>query len=412
MEVTELMRDQIRQSIEAAKNLPIAKHRQQIIAKLEKSRVLIVSGDTGCGKTTQVPKFILEQGMHNGKEVHIICTQPRRLAAINIAKRVAQELGERVGQTVGYHVGMQRKKTPFVTKVTFMTTGIFLMRLVNNPRSLQKYTHLIMDEVHERDLDIDFSLVVVKHLLYRQEQDGLKFKLILMSATFNVELFSNYFSKKAVELVETVQTYEGVEERYALEAKQHAEKVHSDWGPAKPEAWMKPIKKEEKVKLETKVAANGDSDDEWVTTQKPAFNVMPVKKAEDPCEVVEINARMYHVRDFYLDKIIDNLKTSRDIELTSQDKELLHEANEMSGQQKPQVREGAMRAASLIVCDIIERLNTFKDEPNEKKSVLMFLPGLAEIFQFIDYMQEFYDRDWLKKNLELIPLHSSLNEEE
>jgi HrpA-like RNA helicase len=103
--------------------------------------------------------------MHNNKEVNIICTQPRRLAAINIAKRVAQELGERVGQTVGYQVGMQRKKTPFVTKVTFMTTGIFLMRLVNNPKSLSRYTHLIMDEVHERDLDIDFSLVVVKHLL-------------------------------------------------------------------------------------------------------------------------------------------------------------------------------------------------------------------------------------------------------
>lgn len=74
LEVTELMRDQIRQSIEAAKNLPIAKCRQQIIAKLEKSRVLIISGDTGCGKTTQVPKYILESGMHNQKEVNIICT--------------------------------------------------------------------------------------------------------------------------------------------------------------------------------------------------------------------------------------------------------------------------------------------------------------------------------------------------
>ena len=71
-----------------------------------------------------------------------------------------------------------------------------------------------------------------------------------------------------------------------------------------------------------------------------------------------------------------------------------------------------MRAASLIICDIIERLNTFNDEPNEKKSVLVFLPGLAEIFQFMDYLGEFYDRDWLKKTLELIPLHSSLNEEE
>jgi ATP-dependent RNA helicase TDRD9 len=65
---------------------------------------------------------------------------------------------------VGFHVGMQKEKSPR-TKITFMTTGIFLMRLVNNPASLKKYSHLIMDEVHERDLDIDFSMVVVKHLL-------------------------------------------------------------------------------------------------------------------------------------------------------------------------------------------------------------------------------------------------------
>ena len=107
-------------------------------------------------------------------------------------------MGERVGDTIGYHVGMQRKKTPGVTKVTFMTTGIFLMRLVNNPESLKTYTHLILDEVHERDLDIDFSLVVVKHLLARPESEGLKFKLILMSATFNTALFANYFSRTSV----------------------------------------------------------------------------------------------------------------------------------------------------------------------------------------------------------------------
>ena len=97
---------------------------------------------------------------------------------------------------------MQRKKTKGVTKVTFMTTGIFLMRLVNNPESLKSYTHLIMDEVHERDLDIDFSLVVVKHLLGKGEVEGLKFKLILMSATFNTNLFANYFAMSAVSRVE------------------------------------------------------------------------------------------------------------------------------------------------------------------------------------------------------------------
>ena len=89
------------------------------------------------------------------------------------------------------------------------------MRLVNNPDSLNECTHIILDEVHERDLDIDFSMVVIKHLLAKTEDTNnalkLKFKLILMSATFNTELFANYFSKLSIKNVETVKVYEGVE---------------------------------------------------------------------------------------------------------------------------------------------------------------------------------------------------------
>jgi HrpA-like RNA helicase len=109
---------------------------------------------------------------------------------------------------------MQRRKTPYVTKITFVTTGIFLMRLVNSPDSLKRYTHIIMDEVHERDLDIDFSMVVVKHLLSRHEEENLRFKLILMSATFNTELFANYFSKESIAGVEAAASYVGVEDAY------------------------------------------------------------------------------------------------------------------------------------------------------------------------------------------------------
>jgi ATP-dependent RNA helicase DHX29 len=95
-----------------------------------------------------------------------------------------------------------------------MTTGIFLMRLVNNPDSLNECSHIILDEVHERDLDIDFTMVVIKHLLAKTEEmkSSLKFKLILMSATFNTELFANYFAKLSIKNVENVKVYEGVEE--------------------------------------------------------------------------------------------------------------------------------------------------------------------------------------------------------
>ena len=96
-----------------------------------------------------------------------------------------------------------------------------------------------MDEVHERDLDIDFSLVVIKHLLAAQEQSGLQFKLILMSATFNVELFSNYFSRSSIASVETSVVYEGVQERYKKEEEDRAMKLKRDWGAAEPGVWDK-----------------------------------------------------------------------------------------------------------------------------------------------------------------------------
>ena len=176
---------------------------------------------------------------------------------------------------------MQRRKTPYVTKVTFVTTGIFLMRLVNNPDSLKKYTHIIMDEVHERDLDIDFSMVVVKHLLARTEEDSLKFKLILMSATFNTELFANYFSKKSISEVELIQSYAGVEEEYRRKAEEEKLRRAREWGPNGG-------KNLEEQKAE-------EDEDEWVECKAQTQQLAPVKKASDPAHIIEINARCYVV---------------------------------------------------------------------------------------------------------------------
>jgi len=125
---------------------------------------------------------------------------------------VAIELGERVGDRVGYHVGMESRSSPD-TRILFMTTGIFLMRLVNNPDSLAKYTHIIMDEVHERDLDTDFSMVVLKHLLGKKDESSpLNFKLVLMSATFNTKLFADYFSRSSIANIDKTEVYVGVED--------------------------------------------------------------------------------------------------------------------------------------------------------------------------------------------------------
>ena len=100
-----------------------------------------------------------------------------------------------LGDVVGYHVGMQSKMS-LRTRILFMTTGIFLQRLVNDDDFLQKVTHIVLDEVHERDCDIDFAMVILKHLLKKSNV-----KLVLMSATINTELFAHYFSKTAIESV-------------------------------------------------------------------------------------------------------------------------------------------------------------------------------------------------------------------
>lgn len=171
-------------------SLPIYSKKIEIQNTVKSNKVTIVCGDTGCGKTTQVPQYVLEMD----PKANIVCTQPRRLAAINIAKRVAQELGESVGYSVGYHVGMANRFNK-ETKILFVTTGIFLQRLVNDPNFLDTVTYVILDEVHERDVDIDFTMVILKHLLATSK---FKFKLILMSATINTELFSHYFAEEAI----------------------------------------------------------------------------------------------------------------------------------------------------------------------------------------------------------------------
>eukprot|EP00026_Physarum_polycephalum_P000318 Phypoly_transcript_00318.p1 GENE.Phypoly_transcript_00318~~Phypoly_transcript_00318.p1 ORF type:complete len:1709 (+),score=182.92 Phypoly_transcript_00318:71-5197(+) len=168
--------------------LPITEHREAILSAIRENQVVIISGATGSGKTTQVPKFILEEYRSASKFCNIVCTQPRRLAATSIAKRVAEEIGEEVGQTVGYQIGMDRQASDKDTQLLFVTTGVMLKKLVNN-KSLEQYTHIILDEVHERDLDTDFALVVIKKLLTSYPT----VRLILMSATFNCELFINYF---------------------------------------------------------------------------------------------------------------------------------------------------------------------------------------------------------------------------
>jgi HrpA-like RNA helicase len=135
-----------------------------------------------------------------------------------------------------------------------------------------------------------------------------------------------------------------------------------------------------------------------------------VAKKGRPAEVIEINARLYSVKEFYIEEIVKNIMLDHQIEKSAQDKELMSEVMGISELCKPQVKECNMRVAAYIICDVIEKNNAFKDPPGEKGSILVFLPGLHEIFEFVDFIYECYGTQFVKQFLEIIPLHSSLCE--
>ncbi|XP_067667138.1 3'-5' RNA helicase YTHDC2-like isoform X1 [Haliotis asinina] len=169
--------------------LPIQQLKDDIIYATSHNQVLLVAGETGSGKTTQVPQMILDDCNKNNKPCRIFCTQPRRIAALSIAERVAQERGERIGQTVGYQIRLESKVSP-KTLLTFCTNGVLLRTLMGGDSALGTLTHIIVDEVHERDRISDFLLAVVKDLLHKYKN----LRLILMSAALNTEMFIKYFS--------------------------------------------------------------------------------------------------------------------------------------------------------------------------------------------------------------------------
>ncbi|KAL7419306.1 hypothetical protein Q5752_006143 [Cryptotrichosporon argae] len=189
---------------ETRNSLPVYTKATEILAKIEVNDVTIVMAATGSGKTTQVPQLIFDDWTNrgDGAKCNIVCTQPRRLAAMSVAERVADERGEQLGDQVGYQVRFDTKPPQPNGSITFCTTGIFLKRMQSalgataNPesvRAMDQVTHVVVDEVHERDIDTDLLLVVLKRLLADRRARKLPLKVILMSATIDPTLFQSYF---------------------------------------------------------------------------------------------------------------------------------------------------------------------------------------------------------------------------
>ena len=172
--------------IELAAGLPVSERGQEVIDTIRKHRVVIVCGETGSGKTTQLPKICLLAG--RGKKGLIAHTQPRRIAASSIAKRLAEETKTELGQFVGYKVRFT-DKTQSSAKIKLMTDGILLAETQNDPL-LKAYDTIIIDEAHERSINIDFLLGYLKGLLKKRPD----LKVIVTSATIDSERFAEHFA--------------------------------------------------------------------------------------------------------------------------------------------------------------------------------------------------------------------------
>jgi HrpA-like RNA helicase len=167
-------------------SLPAAQHRSAVCQLVHNNQIVLISGETGCGKTTQVPQFIFDDESI-GPSCRIAVTQPRRLSAISVAERIAFERGEKIGGTVGYNIRLESEKCAD-TQILFVTPGLLIRKLQTDPL-LEEFSHIVIDEAHERDRFTEFLMIILRDVCSRRKD----LKLILMSATLHTNKLSTYF---------------------------------------------------------------------------------------------------------------------------------------------------------------------------------------------------------------------------
>uniref|UniRef100_A0A1I7UYS9 RNA helicase n=1 Tax=Caenorhabditis tropicalis TaxID=1561998 RepID=A0A1I7UYS9_9PELO len=182
------MGEHIRKINEKRSELPVQQYRNQIVQTVANNRVTLIKGETGCGKSTQVAQFLLESYLQNSKAAHFnaVVSQPRRISAISLAERVANERGEEIGETCGYNVRFDSATPRPYGSIMFCTVGVLLRMMENGLRGI---SHVIIDEIHERDVDTDFVLIVLRDMITQYKD----LRVVLMSATIDTDLFTNFF---------------------------------------------------------------------------------------------------------------------------------------------------------------------------------------------------------------------------
>ncbi|XP_019406703.1 PREDICTED: putative ATP-dependent RNA helicase TDRD9 [Crocodylus porosus] len=294
-------------------DLPIGKYKEEIVSLIESNSVVIVLGATGSGKSTQLPQYILDYYSHQSSYCNIVVTQPRKIGASSIARWISRERSWTLGGFVGYQVSLEKVATKD-TRLIYMTTGVLLQKIVG-AKSLTEFTHIFIDEVHERTEEMDFLLLVVRKLL---RTNSRFVKVILMSATINCKEFMEYFS-------------------------------------------------------------------------------VPIRGRLSPAHVFKVEGKPHAIEEYYL----DDLKHITRVQLPLQSFE------------QPMIAK-EMYEVAICLIQMFSELE-MKDSREYKNvtptsdcgSVLVFLPGLAEI----NYMHELLS-NMVHKRLQVYPLHSSVTLEE
>ncbi|XP_017278017.1 ATP-dependent RNA helicase DHX30 [Kryptolebias marmoratus] len=171
--------------------LPVDAHRQRVVSAVRSSRVVVIAGETGCGKTTRIPRFLLEEHVRGGEgaECNILVTQPRRISAVSVAHRVAHEMGPHLKDHVGYQVRFEsRPPEQSRGSMLFLTVGVLLRKLQSNP-TLKGISHVVVDEVHERDINTDLLLALLRSSL----EENPNLRVVLMSATGDNQKLAEFF---------------------------------------------------------------------------------------------------------------------------------------------------------------------------------------------------------------------------
>ena len=168
-------------------HLPIFRARQKLLQEIRKRQAIVVVGETGSGKTTQIPQYLSEQGIYTDSGGAIAVTQPRRVAAVTVAARVALEQNAKLGDFVGYSIRFD-DKTSINTVIKYLTDGMLLREAMLDP-TLEKYSVVIVDEAHERTVQTDILFGLLRSILTRRKD----LKVIIMSATLQADHFANFF---------------------------------------------------------------------------------------------------------------------------------------------------------------------------------------------------------------------------